>query len=145
MKDYDLSQYMLRGNGFVIFPLTKVELERLGESVIEFERKLGLPYHSKRYTKGEIENISKGIDMENDYWFLDTLWVGVDFGTKSVVGSLRLIKGDNNNTVIYHHNENKCATSSRNDFLGLFQKFLEVNNFNNIVILKSDEEKYEGK
>ena len=136
---------MLRGNGFVIFPLTKEEITELGESVLEFEKRIGLPYHSKKYSRSEIEGITSNLDMENDYWFLDTLWVGVDFGTKSVVGSLRLVRGDNKNVVIYHHNEGKCTTSTKRDFVGLFQKFLEVNNYNNITLVKTDEERYEGK
>ena len=133
MKNYDLSQYMLREGNTLLFPLTQEEISLLN-SKENFSYYIRLPYLAKKQSKGELDKISKNVDMENDYWFLNTQWVSVDVKAKAIVGYLRLEKIDDFNKIIVHLNDKECKSITKQDVINLFYKFLSVNQYYNIVV-----------
>lgn len=134
MKNYDLSQYILREGNTMLFPLTKEELSMLAVSIDGFSHYIRLPYLAMQQKKEDLEQVCNAVDMEDDYWFLSTQWVCVDVKARAIVGFLRLETVDQFNKIIFHINDNECKGITRDDAFGLFFKFLSVNNYYNIVV-----------
>lgn len=144
MKNYDLSQYMLRKENTLLFPLTQEELITLNTSVADFENYIKLPYYAKEQSKDELLKIIENVNMEDDYWFLSSQWVAVDVKAKAIVGYLRLEKVDQFNKIVLQVSEDKCSSIKRDDVLNLFYRFLAGNDFYNIVVEYKDEVKDEN-
>lgn len=139
MKNYDLSKYILRDKDLMLFPLTKEEVSILKSGLVEFENYIRLPYYAKTQDENELQAIIDAVDMENDYWFLNTQWVGVDIKSRSIIGRLKLEKIDQFNKIVLQVTDEKCVSVTREDVLGLFYKFLAVNGYVNIVVQNLDE------
>ena len=99
MKNYDLSQYMIRQGNIIIFPLTKEEVLML-KNKAEFEKYINLPYITANHSINSLESIAQSVDMQNDYWFLNSLWVAVHTKTKEIYGTLRLVQQKDVNKII---------------------------------------------
>lgn len=134
MKNYDLSQYVLRDGNTMIFPLTKEEVCCLLTGKQNFSSYIRLPYFAKQQTVFELKQISENVDMEDDYWFLSTQWVAVDVLAKAIVGYLRLEKVDQFNKIVLQVTDEKCQSITRENVLELFYKFLSLNDFYNIIV-----------
>lgn len=134
MKNYDLSQYMLRSGNVIIFPLTKDELSILSSGVDNFSSYIRMPYFAKSQVAEEVARVIDSVDMEDDYWFLNTQWVGVDIKARAIIGYLRLEKVDQFNKIVFQVTDEKCESVTREDVLELFYRFLAVNNYYNIVL-----------
>jgi len=144
MKSYDLSQYILRKNSVLLFPLTREELEMLNEDEQKFSSYIKLPYFAKNQEKNELTEIINNVDMENDYWFLKSQWVIVDVKAKAIVGYLRLTQEDIWNIIVMQITKDECKDIEREDVLGLFYRFLAGNGYPNICVKYIDEVKSES-
>ena len=133
---------MLRQGDILLFPLTKEEVSML-KNKSEFEKYIRLPYITANHAVKTLEKISSSVDMENDYWFLNSLWLAVHTKTKEIYGTIRLEKDGEFNkiikniTLILEYQQSYLSASE------LFERFLTVNGFNNIVI-ENDKDLYEG-
>ena len=134
MKNYDLSKYMIRHGDILIFPLTKEEVGILKSGVDEFSNYIRLPYITAAHHKDTLEKIENSIDMENDYWFMSSLWMIVHTKTKEIYGTLRYEKEKEFNKIIKNITLILEYQESYEDCVNLFAKFLEVNNYNNILV-----------
>lgn len=128
MKNYDLSQYVLQYGNTMLFPLTKEEILILKKDKNEFSSYIRLPFLARLQTKDELEKVYDAVDMEDEYWFLKSLWVGVDIKARAIVGYLKLEKIDEFNKIVLSINEENCVSTKRDDFLELFHNFLNLNN-----------------
>jgi len=138
MKNYDLSQYMLRKDNVLMFPLTKEELEVLRGDEGKFSRVINLPYYAKIQEKEELDTIINGVDMDDDYWFMKSQWAIVDVKVKAIVGYLRLEVQDIWNIIVLQVSEDVCKGIEREDALGLFYRFLAGNGYPNICVRHID-------
>ncbi len=134
MKNYDLSQYILRDGNVMLFPLTKEEMTYLLQSKDVFSSYIRLPYYAKEQNLDVLQKVCDQLDMEDDYWFLHTGWTVVDVKARAIVGFLRLEQVDQFNKIVFQVTDDKCEGIKRDDALNLFFKFLNVNNFYNIVV-----------
>ena len=134
MKNYDLSKYMIRSGDVLIFPLTKEEIGILKNSTEEFSKYIRLPYITARHHTDTLQKIENAVDMENDYWFMNSLWMVVHIKTKEIYGTLRYEKEDEFNKIIKNLTMILEYQESYEDCVNLFAKFLEVNNYNNILV-----------
>ncbi len=132
--NYDLSQYLLQDGNTLLFPLTKEEVSQLVLSVEDFSAYIRLPFYAKLQNKKSLQKVVSALDMEDNYWFLNTQWVCVDVKARAIVGLIKLEKVDQFNKIVLHVNEEKCVGITKNDVLQLFYKFLSVNNFCNIIV-----------
>ena len=134
MKNYDLSQYMIRHGEILIFPLTKEEVGILKSGRANFSEHIGLPYITAPHSKEVLEKIENAMDMDNDYWFMNSLWMVVHTKTKEIYGTLRYEKENEYNKIIRNVTMMFEYPDSYEGCVNLFAKFLEVNNYNNIVV-----------
>ncbi|MBE7075037.1 MAG: hypothetical protein E7376_03570 [Clostridiales bacterium] len=134
MKEYDLSQYILRSGNVMLFPLTREEVHCLLSGVNNFVNYIRLPYFAKKQDSCELENIINAVDMENDYWFLNTQWVCVDIKARAIVGYLRLEKIEQFNKIVMQVTDESCQGITRDDVLDLFYRFLAGNDYYNIIV-----------
>lgn len=134
MKNYDLSQYMIRHGEILIFPITKEEVGILKNNRADFSVHLGIPYITSPHSKKTLEQIENKVDMENDYWFMDTLWMVVHTKTKEVYGTLRYEKDGESSKIIKNITMLFEYPDSYEGCVNLFAKFLEVNNYKNITV-----------
>ena len=134
MKNYDLSKYMIRSGDVLIFPLTKEEVGILKNGTEEFSKYIRLPYITADHSKETLEKIENAVDMENDYWFMDSLWVATHIKTKEIYGTLRYEKDGEYNKIIKNITMILEYQESYEDCVNLFAKFLDVNNYNNILV-----------
>ena len=144
MKNYDLSQYMLREDNLILFPLTYEEIMILIDGKDKFQEYIRLPYFAKDQNKEELLSIASGVDMNDDYWFLKTQWVAVDVKERAIIARLNLKQEDIFNKIIYQINDEKCLSVKRDDVVNLFYKFLNVNNYVNIISFDVDGRKNEN-
>ena len=133
MKNYDLSQYVLRAGNAMIFPLTQEEVAILCVGEADFSKYIRMPYFAKSQKTEDLQKLANSIDMENEYWFLNTLWVSVDIKARAIIGYLRLEQVAQFNKIIFQVTDDKCESITRDDVLELFYKFLTANNYYNIV------------
>lgn len=133
MKNYDLSQYVLRAGNAMIFPLTQEEVSILCDGEDAFSKYIRMPYFAKSQKVEDLQKLTNDIDMENEFWFLNTLWVSVDIKARAIIGYLRLEKVDQFNKIIFQVTDDKCESITREDIFELFYKFLIANNYYNIV------------
>lgn len=134
MKNYDLSQYVLREGNAMLFPLTKEEISYLKFGAEVFSSYIRIPYFAKVQSVQELELLCEKLDMEDDYWFLKSQWAIVDIKARAIVGYLRLEQISNFNKIVFEVCDDKCKGIAREDALNLFVKFLSINNFYNIVL-----------
>lgn len=134
MKNYDLSKYMIRHGDILIFPLTKEEVGILKNSASEFSNYIRLPYITATHDINTLEQIESAVDMENDYWFMNSLWMVVHTKTKEIYGTLRYEKENEFNKIVKNITLILEYQESYEDCVNLFAKFLEVNNYNNILV-----------
>ena len=131
MKNIDLSQYIIRDGNTLLFPLTKEELSMLIESTDGFSKYIRMPYYA---TNNNFNDIYNKLDMDNDYWFLNSIWVGVDVKARAIIGTLWLEQIEQFNKIVLQVTEDKCESITKNDVLMLFYNFLNVNNYCNIIV-----------
>ena len=134
MKNYDLSKYMIRHGDILIFPLTKEEVGILKGGAEEFGKYIRIPYITAMHDENTLEKIENSVDMENDYWFMDSLWMVVHTKTKEIYGTLRYEKEGEFNKIIKNITLILEYQESYEDCVNLFAKFLDVNNYNNILV-----------
>ena len=134
MKNYDLSQYMIRHGEILIFPITKEEIGILKSGKENFSKHLGIPYITAPHNIDVLNFIENKTNMENDYWFMDTLWMVVHTKTKEIFGTLRYEKDGEYNKIIKNLTMILEYPESYEDCVNLFAKFLDVNNYRNIVV-----------
>lgn len=143
MKNYDLSEYVLRDGDVIMFPLTKQEISILAEGRNEFEKYFKMPFVAGYHGKDVLTRIANGVNMDNDYWFMDSLWIVVDAKSKEIYGTIRYEKNGEVNKIIKNITLFIDAVETYNKAIELFARFLSVNNYLNIVI-EEDKECYEG-
>ena len=145
MKNYDLSKYILQKDTLLIFPLTKDEVAMLMTGADKFSEYIRIPYLAKEHDDTFLNKVLQNIDMENDYWFLDSIWMCTDIKAKAIVGTVKLEKVDQFNKIVMQVNEDSCVSVTSDDVLNLFYRFLAGNGFVNIVVQTLNEVSYENK
>lgn len=125
---------MIQSGEILIFPLTKEEITILKGGVEEFSNYIRLPYITGVHSNKTLEKLEGLIDMEDDYWFMNSLWLIVHTKSKEIYGTVRYEKDGEFNKII----KNICvlmdARQTYEDAINLFAKFLSVNNYNNILV-----------
>lgn len=134
MKNYDLSQYMIRSGDILIFPLTKEEVGILKNGVQEFSDYIRLPYITAIHSKDTLQKIEDAVNMDNNYWFMNSLWMVVHTKTKEIYGTLRYEKEDEFNKIVKNITLLLEYQESYEECVNLFAKFLHVNNYQNILV-----------
>jgi len=143
MKNYDLSKYLLQKDDLIIFPLTKEEVSLLKEDVDGFSKYIRISYLAKQHSEDFLEKIINNMDMEDDYWFLNSLWLCTDIKARAIIGTLNLEKADQFNIITMQVSDEHCKSVNKEDVKKLFYRFLAGNDFINIVIKDLDEAKNE--
>lgn len=134
MKNYDLSQYVLRQGDIIMFPLTKDEVLLLKNGKQQFEEYFKMPYVAGQLATGQMQSILNNLNMLDDYWFLNSLWVVMHAPSKEIFGTIRYLKQDNTSKVIKNITVLSDCQETYLQATELFVRFLSVNNFKNIVI-----------
>lgn len=139
MKNYDLSKYMIQSGEILIFPLTKEEITILKAGREEFSKYIRLPYITGVHSNATLEKLEKLVDMENDYWFMNSLWMVVHTKSKEIYGTVRYEKEGEFNKIIKNVTILSDAQETYENALNLFARFLSVNNYNNILIEQDED------
>ena len=143
MKEYDLSKYILQNDTLFIFPLTKDEVQILKQGAEEFSGYIKIPYLAKIHSGEFLDVIFNNISMDDDYWFLNSIWMCVDTKARAIVGTVKLDSDKTSTRMLFQVSENACASVSKNDVQKLFYRFLSGNEYQNIVAIDMDEANYE--
>jgi len=125
---------MLKTNKIIMFPITKEELEVLKNSRDQFETYFKMPFIASELHQEVFANLLNNLDMENDYWFMNTLWVVVDIKAREIYGTIRYEKCQEANKIIANLTMLSDFPEACDEALSLFAKFLTVNNYDNILI-----------
>lgn len=133
MKNYDLGQYMLQTDKIVMFPITKEEIEILRKGKDDFEKHFRMPYIASDLKTEAFEQLDI-LDMEDDYWFMQSLWIVVDIKAREIFGTLRYKNENDQNKIIANLTMLSDFPEACNEALNLFAKFLTVNNYTNIAV-----------
>ena len=139
MKNYDLSKYMIKSGEVLIFPLTQEEISILKSGMEEFSNYIRLPYITGVHSIKTLEKLEKAVDMENDYWFMNSLWMVVHTKSKEIYGTVRYEKEGEFNKIIKNITVLMDAQETYEEAINLFAKFLSVNNYNNILVEQDEE------
>lgn len=134
MKNYDLSKYMIKSGEVLIFPLTQEEITILKSGREEFSNYIRLPYITGVHSIETLEKLEKAVDMENDYWFMNSLWMVVHTKSKEIYGTIRYEKEGEFNKIIKNITVLMDAQETYEDAINLFARFLSVNNYNNLLV-----------
>lgn len=134
MKNYDLSQYMLRRGDILIFPITNEEIGILKNGRTSFEEHFKMPYVAGEFQTERLNEIQRRVDMENDYWFMNSLWIVVDIKSKEIFGTLRYQKCGDKSKVLINLTVFLDAQNLYEEAINLFVDFLSVNGYKNIEI-----------
>ena len=134
MKNYNLGEYMLTTDKIVMFPLTIEELMLLKENRNGFESYFKMPYITANLKNEVLECLINGLNMDDDYWFLNSLWVVVDIKAREIYGTIRYEKCEDINNIITNLTMLSDFPEACDEALNLFAKFLIVNGYKNIVV-----------
>ena len=134
MKNYNLGEYMLTTDKIVMFPLSLEELKLLTQNKQEFEKYFNMPYITGDLKNEVLNNIINSLDMDNAYWFLNSLWVVVDIKAREMYGTLRYEKCGDVNKLLINLTLLSDFPESYDEALNLFAKFFVVNGYKNIVV-----------
>lgn len=134
MKNYDLSQYVLREKDIIMFPLTQEETGILKSGKELFEDYIKMPYIAGMLCENVLNEIINAEDMENDYWFMNALWIVAHIPSREIFGSIRYKKEEDNNKIIKNITVLSDCQETYIQATELFAKFLSVNGYTNIVI-----------
>lgn len=141
MKNYDLSQYMLRRGDIILFPITQEEVGILKQGKEAFEKYIRMPYVTGVIATDIVEGIESSINMDDDYWFMNTLWIVAHIPSKEIFGTIRYKSVGEESRVITNVTMLSDVPDTYEGAIKLFVDFLSVNNYKNIAI--AFEEKYE--
>ena len=136
MKKYDLGEYMLTTDKIVMFPITIEELKVLRESKQKFEEYFKMPYITADLIDEVLDGVINNLDMDNEYWFLNSLWIVVDIKAREIYGTIRYEKCGDENKIITNLTLLSDFPEAYDQSINLFAKFLIVNNYKNIVVVK---------
>ena len=134
MKNYDLSKYMIQSGEILIFPLTKEEITILKSGREEFSNYIRLPYITGVHSNNTLEKLENLVDMEDDYWFMNSLWMVVHTKSKEIYGTVRYEKEGEFNKIVKNITVLMDAQQTYEAAIDLFARFLSVNNYNNILV-----------
>lgn len=134
MKNYNLGEYMLTTDKIVMFPLTIEELGMLQQNKTVFEEYFKMPYITANLKNEVLEGLINGLNMEDDYWFLNSLWVVVDIKAREIYGTIRYEKCGDDNKIITNLTLLSDFPEACDEALNLFAKFLVVNGYKNIIV-----------
>ena len=134
MKNYDLSQYMLRRGDVVMFPITRDEIGILKSGRESFESYFKMPYVAGEFNENGLTAIQNRVDMENDYWFMDSLWIATDVKSKEIFGTLRYEKFEDINKIMINLTVFLDEQNLYEEAINLFADFLSVNGYKNLQI-----------
>lgn len=134
MKNYNLGEYMLRSGEVVMFPITSEEINILKNGKGEFETYFKMPYIAGEFNTPFLEKIKTEVNMENPYWFLNSLWVIAHIKSKEIFGTIRLKKDIDTTRVYTNITMLLDAQETYSEAVNLFVKFLSVNGYQNIYI-----------
>lgn len=143
MKNYDLSKYILRSGDVLMFPITSEELQIFKDGRETFAQYIRMPYIGALVPQKKLNELLAKVDMENDYWFMDTIWMVADIKSKEIFGTIRYEKEDEFNKIVKNLTVLLDAVKTYEDAINLFARFLSVNNYNNILV-EDEKECYEG-
>ena len=144
MKKIDLSEYILQKDNLLVFPLTKDEIRILRHSKDEFSTYIKIPYLAHTHNDIFLEKVINNINMDDNFWFLNTIWVCVDILAKSIVGTVKLESANENNKIIYLINEKNCVSTNKKQITDLFYAFYDANGYKNISTHNLNEVEYEN-
>lgn len=134
MKNYNLGEYMLTTDKIVMFPLSLEELELLTKNKQEFEKYFNMPYITADLKNEVLNNLINCLDMDDEYWFLHSLWIVVDIKAREIYGTIRYEKCGEINKLITNLTLLSDFPEACDDALNLFAKFFVVNGYKNIVV-----------
>ena len=126
-----------------MFPITSEELEIFKNGRETFGKYIRMPYVGALIRPEKIDEFLNKVDMDNDYWFMDTLWMVADIKSKEIFGTIRYEKEDEFNKIVKNLTVLLDAVNTYEDAINLFARFLSVNNYNNILV-EDEKECYEG-
>lgn len=125
---------MLRSGEVVMFPITSEEINILMSGKGEFETYFKMPYIAGEFNLPFLERIKTEVNMENPYWFLNSLWVVAHTKSKEIFGTIRLKKELDSTKVFTNITMLLDAQETYSEAVNLFVKFLSVNGYQNIYI-----------
>ena len=105
-----MSDYVLKSNEVLVFPLVKEELQLLYDNPVAFSSYINVWYDGEGYSdsnkKSQYDSVIKNITDHEDDWLYHTYWMIVSINKRTIVGSIRFDGKPINDSCIVHYGFN---------------------------------------